>query len=75
MYDFTPPSHEELKTRWELAAHLPQFVDERRLILAAIWWESQKRGKLILGKTYPLKTVQEMFEDKLREIGIEVKDA
>ena len=58
--DFTPLSHEELKTRWDLAEHLPQFVDERRLILTAIWWESLYRDRT--------------FQFLLREIGIEWKE-
>lgn len=38
--DFTPLSHEQLRAIWDLAEHLPQFVDVRRLILTAIWWEA-----------------------------------
>ena len=79
--NFTPLSHKELRELWKDAN---TFVGEPSsqqywkrkfcdLVLSAIWWESQKIGKLVFGSIYPLKTAQERFLAKLAEIGIKMK--
>mgnify|MGYP001611046200 CR=1 FL=1 len=72
--DFIPLSHEELRELWILGRDMPQSFTVRRLILSAVWWESQKIGKLVVGSTYPLKTAQERFLAKLREVGIDWRE-
>ena len=49
--DFIPLSHEELRELWILGRDMPQSFTVRRLILSAVWWESQKIGKLVVGST------------------------
>lgn len=40
--NFTPLSHEQLKILWDMTEHLPRFIDVRRIILSAIWWETME---------------------------------